>query len=254
MTKFISIVSGKGGVGKTTTAINIGAALSSFGKEVLVVDGNVATPNIGLHLGTSRFACTIHDVLKGAKTLRDAVYIHSSGLKFVPGAIALEEAKRASIGQFEKIMLDLYGITDVVIIDGAAGIGSDAESVIKASDEVIVVTNPDIPSMTDALKIANVAREAGVNIYGIVVTRVNEKNDVSPKNISVILNAPLIAEVPEDDNVRKSLSIKQPLVFSYPDSKASVAYKKLAAGMLGQTYEEKIERKGFFSRLFCQSC
>ena len=250
MTKFISIVSGKGGVGKTTTAINLGAALSAAGKEVLVVDGNVGTPNIGLQLGVSKFPLTLHDVLRGEKTLRDAIYLHSSGLKFVPASISLDKSNENDAESLSKVMLDLYGTADIVLIDGAAGIGKDAISVVKSSDEVIIVTNPEIPAVTDALKMARIAKENGVNVYGVIVTRTHEKNDVSPANISAILDAPIIAEIPEDSAVKTALSMKQPVVFSHPDSVSSIAYKKLAAKMLGQSYNPAIGRKSFLARLF----
>ncbi len=250
MTRFISIVSGKGGVGKTTTAINLAAALSSCGKEVLVVDGNTGTPDVGLHLGVTKFSTTLHDVLKGSKTLRDAVYIHSSGLKFVPASISLDETKTVDIDNLHQVMLDLYGTTDIVLIDGAAGIGKEALSVIKSSDEAIIVTNPDIPSVTDSLKMTRITRENGIKVYGVIVTRAFDKNDVSPENISVLLDAPILAVIPEDFAVRKALSMKQPVVFSHPEAESSVAYKKLAAEMLGQTYSQKIGKKGFFARLF----
>jgi septum site-determining protein MinD len=250
MTKFISIVSGKGGVGKTTTAINLAAALSSCGKEVLVVDGNVATPDIGIHLGTTKFPCTLHDALQGKKTLADAVYIHSSGLKFIPASISLDEIKKVDIGRLPEIMPDLYGTADIVIIDGAAGIGKEALSVVKSSDEAIIVTTPDIPSVTDALKMARTVKENGIKIYGIIVTRVVENNDVSPENISAIFDAPVIAAIPEDPLIKKALSMKQPVVFSHPETESSIAYRKLAAEMLGQSYVPKLNNKGFFARLF----
>lgn len=250
MTKFISIVSGKGGVGKTTTAINLGAALSSCGKDVLVVDGNVGTPDVGIHLGVTKFNTTLHDVLKGSKTLRDAVYIHSSGLKFIPASISLEETKKVDIENLHEVMLDLYGTTDIVLIDGAAGIGKEALSVIKASDEAIIVTNPDLPSVTNAIKMTKVTRENGIKVYGVIVTRSFEKNDVSPENIAVLMDAPVLAVVPEDQKVKRALSLKQPVVFSHPDADSSVAYKKLAAEMLGQNYAPTLKQKGFFARLF----
>ncbi len=250
MTKFVSIVSGKGGVGKTTTAINLGAALSSFGKEVLVVDGNLSTPNIGMYLGVSRFESTIHDALKGKKTIGDSVHVHSSGLNFIPGSVSLEDAQNADLSRLQKIMLDLYGLTDVVLIDSPAGIGRGAESVIKSADEIIVIANPTMAAATDALKIATVAREHGKNIYGVVVTRTTEKDDISAENIAVLLDAPLLGEIPEDETIKKSVSMKQPAIFSHPSAVCSISYKKIAAEMLGQSYSYELPKKGFFSRLF----
>ena len=250
MTKFVSIVSGKGGVGKTTTAINLGAALSSFGKEVLVVDGNLSTPDLGMYLGISRFDSTIHDALKGKNMLGDSVYIHSSGLKFIPGSISLEDAQSADLNRLQKILLDLYGLTDLVLIDSPAGIGRGAESVIKSADEIIVVANPTMASATDALKIAKVAMEHGKNVYGVLVTRTTGKDDISAENIAALLDVPLLGEIPEDEIIKRSVSMKQPAIFSHPGAVCSISYKKIAAEMLGQSYSYELPKKGFFSRLF----
>ncbi|HLD41440.1 MAG TPA: P-loop NTPase, partial [archaeon] len=79
MTTVVSIVSGKGGVGKTTTTLNLAAALAERNHYVTAVDGNLTTPNIGLHLGIQLFPTTLHDVLQGKTDITKAVYIHESG-------------------------------------------------------------------------------------------------------------------------------------------------------------------------------
>lgn len=251
MTRFLGIVSGKGGVGKTTAAINLCAALSNFGKDVLVVDGNVRTPNIGLNLGNSKFPLTIHSALKGKNTLQDSVHIHSSGLKFIPGSISFEEAQSTKVDNLPKIMLDLYGVTDLVLIDGPSGLGRDTNNVIESSDEIIIVVNQTIASVTDAIKTAKLAREKNIDVYGIIINKINQNDEVSSRNISTLIDAPVIGEVPEDVNLKEALSLKHPVVFSHPDSESSIAYKKIAASMLGQEYEPKMDvKRGFFSRLF----
>src|SRR3989338_4734544 len=91
MTKFIAIASGKGGVGKTTTALNLGTALSNFGKDVVVVDANLSTPHISLHLGSPKLRVTLNDSLKGIVNIKDTAYLHPSGVRIIPSSIALEE-------------------------------------------------------------------------------------------------------------------------------------------------------------------
>ena len=94
MAKIITITSGKGGVGKTTTAINIGAALNSFGKEVIVVDANLTTPNVGLHLGAPIVPISLNHVLLGKAKLVDAIYEHESGTKIIPSSLSIKELRR----------------------------------------------------------------------------------------------------------------------------------------------------------------
>jgi len=94
MAKIITITSGKGGVGKTTTAINLGAALNSFGKDVVILDANLTTPNVGLHLGAPIVPVSLNHVLLGKADLEDAIYEHESGTKIIPSSLSVKELKR----------------------------------------------------------------------------------------------------------------------------------------------------------------
>ena len=90
MAKLITITSGKGGVGKTTTAINLGAALNAFGKEVIILDANLTTPNIGLHLGAPIVPVSLNHVLLGKARLSDAIYEHESGTKIITSSLSIK--------------------------------------------------------------------------------------------------------------------------------------------------------------------
>src|SRR3989338_10437219 len=94
MKKVIVITSGKGGVGKTTTAINLGAAINYFGGNVVVIDGNLSTPNVGIHLNSPEVPVTFNHVLLGKADVFEAVYEHDSGLKIVPSSISIKELKK----------------------------------------------------------------------------------------------------------------------------------------------------------------
>src|SRR3989338_5895300 len=98
MNKIIVITSGKGGVGKTTTAINLGAAINYFEKDVLVIDGNLSTPNIGVHLGSPEVPINLNHVLSGKAEPKEAVYKHESGLKIMPSSLSIKEMKKPIMG------------------------------------------------------------------------------------------------------------------------------------------------------------
>ena len=112
--KIIGLLSGKGGVGKTTTSINVSAALNHFGKKVVVVDANVTTPNVGLHLGVPIVPVTLHDVLKGSHKIHDAVYQHKSGTLVVPASIALHDLKNLNPNKLTKHIEDLKQSVEII--------------------------------------------------------------------------------------------------------------------------------------------
>ena len=159
MGRIIVIISGKGGVGKTTTAINLGAALNKLNKEVIIVDANLNTPNIGIHLGAPIVPITLNHVLKGKADITEAIYEHSSGTKIVPSSLSVKEITKFNTKKIPLVVKQLKDKADFVIIDSAAGFSEEAIATLDAGEEIIIVTNPEMPAVTDSLKAIKVARE-----------------------------------------------------------------------------------------------
>jgi septum site-determining protein MinD len=252
MTRLIVLTSGKGGVGKTTLSSNLAAALTDFGENVIVMDTNLTTPNLGIHLGMHLTRNTLHDVLKGYSRLKDAIYPHPYGFKVIPAGLSLNDLKGVDVGRLPEVSLNLMGKADYVIMDSAAGLGKEAISALTSSDETIIVTNPDLPSATDALKIISIAKESNVKIIGAVINRVKGNSYELTKNeVENLLKVPIIAEIPEDPNVALSIAAKRPLVEFYPQSPAAMEIKKLAASLSGKKYQlESRKKKGIWKRFF----
>lgn len=250
MAKLIAVISGKGGVGKTTTAINLGAALNSFGKEVIVLDANLTTPNVGLHLGAPIVPINLNHVLLGKAKIGDALYEHESGTKIVPSSLSVKELRRLNHRKLREVGKSLRRMADFVLYDSAAGLGEEAVSSMEAADELIIVTNPEIPAVTDALKTSKLAEELGKPILGVIVTRVkNSKTEMPLTNIKEMLDLPILGVIPEDKNMQSALSQKDALIHTHPTSKATLAYKRIAAKMAGVNYEEP----SLFARMFSRS-
>ena len=249
MTSIIAIASGKGGVGKTTTSINLGAALNAFGKEVVIVDANLTTPNVGLHLGAPIVPVSLNHVLLGKAKVSDAIYEHESGTKIVPSSLSVKELRRLNHGRLKSISRDLRKMADYVIYDGAAGLGEEAVASFEAADDIILVTNPEIPAVTDALKASKLIEDMGKSVRGVIVTRLNGRRSQMPiGNIQDMLELPIIGVVPEDNNVPESVVQKDAVVHTHPKSKAARAYKKIAAKIAG--IEDYREERGMLARIF----
>ena len=242
MAVIITITSGKGGVGKTTTSINLGAALNSFGKEVIILDANLTTPNVGLHLGAPVVPVSLNHVLSVRAKVGDAIYEHESGMKIIPSSLSIKELKRLNHGKLKDVGKKLRKMADYIIYDSAAGLGEEALASLESGDELIIVTNPEIPAVTDALKTAKVIEQLGKTVRGVIVTRVRGvKTEMPIQNVRDMLELPIIGVIPEDKNVQAALILKDALVHTHPKSRASRAYRLLAARIIGNTtYKEDL--------------
>ncbi len=247
MAKIYAIVSGKGGVGKTTTAINLGSCLNHLGEDVIIVDGNLTTPNVGIHLGAPIVPVSLNHVLLGKAKLEDAIYEHESGTKIIPASLSLKDAERISYKKLGDVARRLKKITNYVIIDSAAGLGEEARAAINAADEIIVVTNPEMAAVTDALKTVKLAEDFNKPVAGLIITRHRGGNTgMSYENILDMLEVPVLGIIPEDDSVRISQIMKNAVIFTHPRSHASRSYIRTSHRLLGEEIEE--EKLGWVGR------
>lgn len=241
MTRVISVVSGKGGVGKTFLTANLGIALAEMGKDVTIIDGNLTTPNLGLHLGIPMFPNTLHDVLKGKTKIHDAVYEHESGLRIVPAGLSINDLRGTDPHELPNAIMDLLGSSEIILIDAAAGLGKEALASMESSDETILVTNPELPSVLDVMKASRLAKRTGAKINGIVINRYSGKKfELGETVISGLVEAPVISRIPESIHVKESIAARTPVVKHNPNSPASIEIKKLAAYIVNEPYEYSI--------------
>ncbi|MBU5688268.1 MAG: cell division ATPase MinD [Candidatus Aenigmatarchaeota archaeon] len=251
MTRLICCTSAKGGVGKTTIVSNLAAALTDFGENTIAIDANLTTPNLGLHTGMHLAPRTLHDVLRGYYPLKFAIYPHPYGFKIIPASLKLSDIADVDIGRLPEITFSLLGKADYILIDSAAGLGREALSALSAADEVLLVTNPTLTAVTDALKILKIAQNTHIKIIGTVVNRVkNTDYELSGKEIEEILGMPIIARIPEDPSVERSLKQKKLLYEFSPYSPAAIEIKKLAAYLTGKKYEPPEFNASFWKKFF----
>ena len=232
MGRVIGIISGKGGVGKTTIALNLGLALNRLGENTIVVDGDMKNPNVGLYLGVYNPALSIVDVLKRDADLTEAQYMHSSGLKIIP--TSLYESFNVGLTRLRDLFDNLEGY---IILDFSPGLGRDTMSLLEICDESLIITNPNIPSVASTMKLINIIRGQGKNVLGVVINMSGRSYEISREDIELVCNAPILSQIPEDENIRKSAMLKTPVLDYKPYSKASVKLMELAAKISGKYYK-----------------
>jgi septum site-determining protein MinD len=193
MAKIYAIVSGKGGVGKTTTTINLGTSMKKLGEDVTIIDGNITTPNVGIHLGAPIVPTSLNHVLSNQAKLEDAIYEHESGTKIIPSSLSLKETETVDYKRFPDVVKRLRKLTNHILVDCAAGLGGEAKSGILIADELIIVTNPEMSAVTDALKTIKLAEEMNKPVRGVIITRFRGARTEMPiSNIKDMLESPII--------------------------------------------------------------
>lgn len=246
MTRVIGVIGGKGGIGKTTLVSNLSCALAAMGQNVIAIDTNMTTPNLGLHLGLHLSPQSLHDVLKGRSKMNEAMYPHPGGFRVVPASMSVDDLQGVDIGRLPSAVMTLYGKTDFVILDCAAGLGREAISSIQAADEILLITNPDLPSVADALKTVKIVEESEKKVVGVVLNKVRGRaHELTVDQVEKMLGHRVIAEVPDDRSVPKAISMKVPIFLHDPDSPAAVEFNRLAHLLTGRHFAHKGRKGGF---------
>ena len=235
----IGIASGKGGVGKTTVTSNLATALTQvFERNVIVLDCNATSSHIRLHFGMyDDIKKTLPDVIKGKSDLEEATYSSpTTGVKIVPSSANL--TSEIDLKKLKDLVWDTAKSEyDFVIIDSSPGFGGNVIDVIKTSDKVLVVTTPNVPDVTDALKIVDLARKMKKKVYVVLNKVKGKKYELKEDKIKDMLETSITMTVPEDEKVPESIATGVPVVVYSKGSKASIAFKKLAGSLVEKGYK-----------------
>lgn len=265
--KVIVITSGKGGVGKTTSAAAIAAALAKREFKTVVIDFDVGLRNLDMIMGCERrVVFDFINVIQGEARLKQALIRDKrlDTLWILPTSQTRDKDALSKEG-VEKVLNELKEQFDYIICDSPAGIERGAQLAMYFADEAVVVTNPEVSSVRDSDRVLGLlasktkrAEEEGAEVKAqVLVTRHDQRRIDAGEMMTIddvleILAVPLLGVIPESTAVLRASNVGMPIVLDEP-SAASGGYEAAVARLLGEEVDAHVERAkkpGFFSRLF----
>ncbi|MGH6899997.1 MAG: septum site-determining protein MinD [Geminicoccaceae bacterium] len=266
MATIIVVTSGKGGVGKTTTAAAFGTGLALQGKKTAVVDFDVGLRNLDLIMGCERrVVYDLINVINGDAKLNQALIKDKrvDDLYMLPTSQTRDKEALTRDG-VERIMEELRKSFDYVVCDSPAGIEHGAQTALYYADEAIVVTNPEVSSVRDSDRmigiLASKSRRAErseepvkshVLITRYDINRVERGEMLKVEDVVEMLALPLLGVIPESESVLQASNVGAPVVLD-EKSKAGQAYRDAVARYLGEQLEYRYvsgEKSSFFGSL-----
>lgn len=255
--RVITVTSGKGGVGKTTTTANISVALARLDQRVVMLDADIGLRNLDVVTGLeNRIVYDIVDVVEGRCNLKQALIKHKQfpSLYLIPAAQTRDKTAISPADMLD-IVAKLKTEFDFIIIDSPAGIERGFRNAIAPADEVLIVTNPEVSAVRDADRIIGLLEAENKEPGKLIINRlkpdmVKKGEMLSADDITDILALDIIGIVPEDEFVIPASNSGVPVTLN-EDSRAGLAFQNIARRLLGQNVPlmDLEQQPGFFRRL-----
>ena len=265
LARVITVTSGKGGVGKSNTSINLAIQFKKMGKRVIILDADFGLANIEIMFGTVP-KHNLCDLIYQGKSITDIITWGPMGVGFISGGsgiAGMSNLSRDYLNYIIQNLVQLDSIADIIIVDTGAGISDAVLEFLVASSEILLVTTPEPTSITDsyslvkalyrhprfdpnAIKVKLVANRVQKEAEGKVLF--NKLNAV----IERYLKVPLIylGSVPEDSQLAKSVMQQVPVSLHDPGARSTAAYERVARRLLDKEEAERQPKRGmaaFFS-------
>ncbi len=267
LARVITVTSGKGGVGKSNTAINLAIQLKKLGKRVIILDADFGLANIEIMFGCvpKHNFC---DLIYQGKSITEIITWGPMDIGFISGGsgiAGLSNLSRDYLVYIIQNLAELDAIADVIIIDTGAGISDAVLEFLVASGEILLVTTPEPTSITDSYSLLKALSrhprfDAGQSKIKMVANKVEGKDEgrtLFGKLNAVVtrylkLDLEYLGMVPQDAQLEKAVMQQQPVSMAAPQSKASKAYEEMALRLLDLEKEAKVNKRGmaaFFSHI-----
>ncbi len=264
--KIVTVTSGKGGVGKSSLALNMGIALNRRGHRALIIDTDFGFSNIDVMLGV-RAKYDLMDVIQSRKNIREIIEVGLEGVQFISGGSGIYELTKLESPQLMRIMenvMSLESVSDTIIFDTGAGINDNTLRLIHASHETILVTTPEPTAVVDAYALLKIVNSQGyqpnVNLVLNRVENVREATSVMDGLIRIVeknTEIPMkkLGMISQDAYMLSAVKEQVPILISHPYCTASADINKLVNSFLNVSVppRKKPGLAGFFDRFVTKS-
>lgn len=258
--KVITVASGKGGVGKTNFVINLAVTLQKKGLRVAILDADFGMANVDILFGM-RTRYSIYDILYSNKSIEEVSAIMDNGIKVIPGGSGISELADIDNEKRQKLLSEFSKINniDLLLIDTGAGLSPVVLNFTEVADEVIIVTNSEPTSLTDAYGLIKVLINQNINNnINLVINRARNIKDAQEtfiklsKTIQIFLNKSIkyLGYIVDDEKVGQAVRQQKPFTEIYPKTGASLCINKISAELLGSdTKSTNTSIKEYFNKL-----
>ncbi len=267
LARVITVTSGKGGVGKSNTSINLAIQFRKMGKKVIILDADFGLANIEIMFGAVP-KHNLCDLIYQGKNIKEIITWGPMEVGFISGGSGIAGMTNLSRDYLTYIIQNLAqldAIADIIIVDTGAGISDAVLEFLVASGEILLVTTPEPTSITDsysllkalyrhprfneeATKVKMIANRVEKEAEGQILF--NKLNAVVTRYLKIPMT--YLGCVPEDAQLSRAVMQQVPVSLQNPGAKSSAAYERIANKLLGKEEEERQPKRGmaaFFSHI-----
>ena len=257
--RVITITSGKGGVGKSNTAVNLAYHLQELGKKVIIFDADFGLANVEVMFGAIP-KYNLSDLIFKGKSITEIITEGPNGIGFISGGsgiVAMSNLNHEQIGFLIRNLSNLDKLADIIIIDTGAGISDSVMDFVLASPEIILVSTPEPSSLTDSYSLLktlyrNPSFQNDKGVVKVIANKVSSAEDATMvyRKLDTVVSKFLEGEleflgmIPADAEIDKAIRQQKPVSILYPKASSSKAFMKIAENLLNNKEEEIIMKKG----------
>lgn len=267
LARVITVTSGKGGVGKSNTAINLAIQFRKMGQRVIILDADFGLANIEIMFGTVP-KHNLCDLIYQGKNIKEIITWGPMEVGFISGGsgiAGLSNLSRDYLGYIINNLAELDTIADVIIVDTGAGISDAVLEFLVASGEILLVTTPEPTSITDSYSLLKaLGRHSRFSVemsqVKVIANKVDDQKDgerLFEKLNTVVgryLKIPIsyLGAIPQDSQLSKAVMQQMPVSLQSPAAKSAVAYENIAAKLMNKELSKSVPKRGmaaFFSHI-----